>query len=88
MILPGIMSNEKFIHLLLANKIAVITGKLAFGVYLIHPVVVRYFLYSSTVAYHLSYLDVLWHATYISAVTMFLAYLLYVFVERSFYRVE
>ena len=42
MLIPGIMGNEPIICLLLGNKIATALGNLAYGVYLIHFLVIRY----------------------------------------------
>lgn len=81
MLIPGIMGNEPIIQAPLGNKIATAMGNLAYGVYLIHFLVVRYELYSRKTTYYFSYLNILVESIKNSIITLILAFILHIFVE-------
>jgi peptidoglycan/LPS O-acetylase OafA/YrhL len=86
--MPGILASEPTILRILGNKVMVILGNLTYGIYLIHLIIIHYELATTRTTIPIRYGDILVRSFKISLITIVLAFMVHILVEKSFAKLE
>lgn len=73
---------------LLGNRIVVILGNLTYPVYLIHVIVIHYYIANSYETIKLDYSTTLWFSFKVGCIALVLAFFVHLLVEKSFINIE